>query len=168
MLTASIILQCICIVIVEAFNHNSITTKNMLSSQVLITLTHSPSSLTSVSLISLPLSLSYSLPALTPQPHSVPTLSYSLTLLNSVYPYSLICHSLPHPPASLTPFLSHSLTPSSLTHSLPCLIHSLFHSFSLAHFSASHFLTHSLLCIILSHSLPSHTDFASLPPSLTP
>ena len=45
------------------------------------------------------------------------------------------------------------LLPSSLIHSLPCLSHSLCHSFSLAHFSATHFLTHSRLCIILSHSL---------------
>ena len=45
-------------------------------------------------------------------------------------------------------FLTHSLT-----HSLPCLSHSLCHSFSLAHFSATHFLTHSRLCIKLSHSL---------------
>ena len=178
MLTASVILQCICIVIVEAFNHNSIR-KNTFSSQVLFTLTHSPSSLTSVSRISLPLSfcLTHSPPLSPPAlPHSVPTLSYSPTLLTPVYSYSLICHSLSHPPASFTPFLTHSFThpansPASLTHSsLPCLIHSLFHSFSvsltfllltswLIRSGASFCLTH-----FLPHSLPCFTDVASLTP----
>ena len=92
-----------------------------------------------------------------------------------MYPYSLICHSLPHTPAPLTPFLTHSLThPTSLNHSsLSCLTHSLIplsDSLSvslilcLAHFSATHFLTHSLPCFILSHSL--HCLTHSLPHSL--
>ena len=92
-----------------------------------------------------------------------------------MYPYSLICHSLPHTPAPLTPFLTHSLThPTSLNHSsLSCLTHSLIplpDLFSvslilcLAHFSATHFLTHSLPCFILSHSL--HCLTHSLPHSL--
>ena len=87
-----------------------------------------------------------------------------------MYPYSLICHSLPHTPAPLTPFLTHSLThPTSLNHSsLSCLTHSIIplpDSFSvslilcLAHFSATHFLTHSLHCLThsLPHSLPTHS-----------
>ena len=124
MLTASVILQCICIVIVEAFNHNSITTKNIFSSQVLITLTHSPSSLTSVTSVSVS-----SVPAsfavlLTPCLHSPASLT----------PYSVI---LTHPTQSrVSLFINLSLLASSsrLSYSLPlsfphsCLTHSLTHS----------------------------------------
>ena len=160
MLTASVILQFICIVIVEAFIHNSISTKNILSSQVLIPLTPLPHSLLSHAFRCLSHCLTHSTPFLTPCLHS-PALrsSYSVILTHPtqscVSLFILFCHSLPQLPTSLTPFLTHSLThlPHSLIHSLPCLSHSLCHSFSLAHFSAAHFLTQSRLCIILSHSL---------------
>ena len=160
MLTASVILQGICMVIVEAFIHNSITTKNILSSQVLITLTPLPRSLLSHSFPCLSRSLTHSIPLLTPCLYT-PALrsSYSIILTHPtqscVSLFILFCHSLPHLPTCLTPFLTHSLThlPHSLIHSLPCLSHSLCHSFSLPHFSATHFLTHSRLCIILSHLL---------------
>ena len=124
MLTSSVMLQCICIVKVEACNQNSKTTKNKFSTH--FCLTHFPASLT-VSFTLLP----HSLPSLAP--HSVPTLSYSFTLLTPMYPCSLIHHSLPHSPASLTPFLTHA---ASLTHSshscLTPLPDSLFHSFSVS------------------------------------
>ena len=142
MLTASVILQCICIVIVEAFIHNSITTKNILSSQVLITLTPLPHSLLSHSFPCLSSCLTHSTPpppplllAFTPQPHAVPTLSYSLTLLNPVYPYSYYsvtpCHT----------FLP-LLLPSSLIPSLTPLPESL---------SVSLILSRSLFCFSLSN-----------------
>ena len=127
MLTASVILQCICIVIVEAFNHNSITTKNIFSIQVLITLSHSPSSLNSVSLISLSLLLSYSLPSLT---HSMPSLP-SLT-------QSLLCHT--HSPYSiiLSSYFSYTVAyHSSLT-------------------TASTFLMHAAICYAIHIHISSH------------
>ena len=175
MLTASVILQCICIVIVEAFIHNSITTKNILSSHVLITLTPLPHSLLSHSFPCFSRCLTHSTPSLTPCLHSPASRSsYSVILTHPtqscVSLFILFCHSLPHLPTSLTQFLTHSLThlPHSLIHSLPCLSHSLCHSFSLAHFSATHFLTHSRLCIILSHSLHCLThSLTNSPVSLT-
>ena len=180
MLTVSVILQCICIVIVEAFIHNSITTKNILSSQVLITLTPLPHALLSHSY--LPLSLSYSLHSL---PYSLPSLP-SLTqflLCHTRSPYSILCipihiilsllatpsylsyslpHSFPHLPASLT----HSLTPLpeslsvSLILSRSLFCYSLSNSFTLVH--------HFVSLTPLPHSFPCLTDFASLTPSLTP
>ena len=132
MLTASVILQSICIVIVEAFIHNSKTTKNILSSQVLITLTPLPHSLLSHSFPCLSCCLTHSTPFLTPCLHS-PALrsSYSVNLthptqscvslfilLSLLATPSYLSYSLPHSPASLT----HSLTPlpesHSVTHSL--------------------------------------------------
>ena len=158
MLTASVILQCICIVIVEAFIHNSITAKNILISQVLITLTPLPHSLLSHSFPCLSRCLTHSISPPPPPPslYSLPSLP-SLTqflLCHTHSPYSILCIPI-HIILSLlaTPsYLSYSL-PHSFPHSLPCLSHSLCHSFSLAHFSASYFLTHSRLCIILSHPL---------------
>ena len=92
-----------------------------------------------------------------------------------MYPYSLICHSLPHPPASLRPSLTHSLTllphsftplPDSLSVSLirsrSLFCYSLPDSFTPMHHSVSLTpLPHSF-----SHSLPCLTDCASLTPSL--
>ena len=186
MLTASAILQCICIVLVEAFIHNSITTKNILSSQVLITLTPLPHSLLSHSFPCLSRCLTHSTPSLTPCLHSPASRSsYSVILTHPtqscVSLFILFCHSLPHLPTSLTPFLTHSLAhlPHSLTHSLTPLpeslsvslilsrslfCYSLSNSFTLVHHSVSLTqLPHSF-----SHSFPCLIDFASLTPSLTP
>ena len=81
-----------------------------------------------------------------------------------MYPYSLICHSLPHPPASPCPSLTHFLTP------LPDSL-SVSHILCLTHFSATSWLIHSRASF-LSLSTPSLilclTDYASLTLPLTP
>ena len=182
MLTASVILQCICIVIAEAFIYNSNYKKYI--KQPSSHHTHTPSSLTSVSLISLPLSLSYSLHPPSPPSPFTPCLhsqasrsSYSVILthptrsilcipihiiLSLLATSSYLSYSLPHSfPHSLTP-LPESLSVSLiLSHSRFC--YSLSNSFTLVHHPVSLTpLPHSF-----SHSFPCLTDFASLTPSLT-
>ena len=153
-------LHCICLVIVEAFNHNSITKRNKFSSQVLFRLTYLPHSL-----------LSHSFPCLsdfclTHSPHSLTSCLHSPISLSH---YSVILTHLTHSYVSLFINLSLLASPSCLSYSLPhlfshssCLTHSLIpmpDSLSvslilcLAHFPATHFLTYSLPCIILSHLL---------------
>ena len=181
MLTASVILQCICIVIAEAFIYNSNYKKYIKQPSS----HHTPPFLTHFCLTHFPASLAVLLTPPPPPPppvYSLPSLP-SLTqflLCHTHSPYSILCipihiilsllptpsylsYSLPHSfPHSLTP-LPESLSVSLiLSRSLFC--YSLSNSFTPVHHSVSLTpLPHSF-----SHSFPCLTDFASLTPSLTP
>ena len=140
-------------VIVEAFIHNSITTKNILSSQVS---SHSLPFLTHFCLTHFPASLAVLFTPL-PPPYSLPSLP-SLTQF-------LLCHT--HSPYSILFIPIHIIlallaTPSYLSYSLP---HSFPHSPPLPEsLSTSLILSSSLFCFSLSNSFTLVHHSVSLTP----